>query len=162
MGPSTGGSPGSGAGGPADRGLLGRRRFMQALLGFSVVSTLAMIVTPIVGFLIPRKVEGGGAGGKILAAKVADLPAGTGKVVAMGSKPVVVVNGDAGVKAFSAVCTHLGCIVEYDGTLKQILCPCHDGHFNPTNGQVISGPPPQPLAAVNAVVEGDSIFLVAG
>lgn len=161
MGTSAGSSPGSG-GSAGPGGLLGRRRFMQALLGFSAVSTLAMIVTPIVGFLIPRKVEGAGSGGKVLAAKLADLPAGTGKVVAMGSKPVVVVNDDAGIKAFSAVCTHLGCIVEYDATLKHIVCPCHDGHFSPANGAVVAGPPPQPLAAVNAVVEADSIFLVAG
>jgi cytochrome b6-f complex iron-sulfur subunit len=141
---------------------MGRRRFMRLLLGFSLVSTVSMIVTPVIGFLIPKKVEGSGGGGKVLAAKVADLPAGSGKVVAMGSKPVVVVNGEAGIKAFSAVCTHLGCIVAYDETVKQIVCPCHDGHFSPASGAVVSGPPPQPLAAVNAVVEGDSIFLVAG
>jgi len=135
---------------------------MRLLLGFSVLSTISMIVTPIVGFLIPKKAAGGAAGGRTLAAKLADLPAGSGKVVAMGSAPVVVVNGDAGIRAFSAVCTHLGCIVEYDSTLGHIICPCHDGHFNPGSGAVISGPPPQPLAAVNAVVEGDSIFLVAG
>lgn len=141
---------------------MGRRRFMRLLLGFSLVSTVSMIVTPVVGFLIPKKVEGSGSGGKVLAAKVADLPAGSGKVVAMGSKPVIVVNGDAGIKAYSAVCTHLGCIVGYDETVKQIVCPCHDGHFNPANGAVVSGPPPQPLAPVNVTVEADSIYLVAG
>jgi len=151
---------------PAGRGQLhgemGRRRFVRLLLGFSLVSTVAMIVTPVIGFLIPKKAEGGAAGGKVLAAKKADLPAGSGKVVAMGSKPVVVVNGEAGVKAFSAVCTHLGCIVEFDETLRQIVCPCHDGHFNPSSGAVVCGPPPQPLAPVNVAEEGDSIFLVAG
>jgi Rieske Fe-S protein len=141
---------------------MGRRRFMRMLLGFSLLSTITMIATPIVGFLIPKKAEGGGAGGRTLAAKLADLPAGSGKVVAMGSAPVVVVNGDAGVRAFSAVCTHLGCIVEYDTTVGHIICPCHDGHFSPSSGAVISGPPPQPLAPVNVAVEGDSIFLVAG
>ena len=140
----------------------GRRRFVRLLLGFSVLSTISMIVTPIVGFLIPKKAEGAGAGGRVLAAKTADLPAGSGKVVAMGSSPVIVVNAEAGVKAFSAVCTHLGCIVEFDATIKQIVCPCHDGHFNPASGAVISGPPPQPLKPVTVAVEGDSIFLVAG
>jgi Rieske Fe-S protein len=141
---------------------MGRRRFMRLLLGFSLLSTVTMIVTPIVGFLIPKKAAGGAAGGRVLAAKTADLPGGSGKVVAMGSAPVVVVNGDGGVKAFSAVCTHLGCIVEFDSTIGHIVCPCHDGHFNPGSGAVISGPPPQPLKAVSVAVEGDSIFLVAG
>jgi cytochrome b6-f complex iron-sulfur subunit len=142
---------------------MSRRRFMRLLLGFSLISTVTMIVTPIIGFLIPKPSEGAGGGGKVLAAKSADLPAGTGKVVAMGSAPVIVVNNaDAGVKAFSAVCTHLGCIVEYDETLRQIHCPCHDGRFNPASGAVVSGPPPQPLKPVNVAVEGDSIYLVAG
>ena len=161
MDPVTVGSPGSGSD-PHVQAEMGRRRFVRLLLGFSLVSTVSMIITPIVGFLIPKKVEGASGGGKVLAAKVADLPAGSGKVVAMGSKSVVVVNGEGGVKAFSAVCTHLGCIVEFDATLKHIVCPCHDGHFSPASGAVVSGPPPKALATVNAVVEGDSIFLVAG
>ena len=141
---------------------MGRRQFMRLLLGFSLASTVGMIVTPIVGFLIPKKTEGGPGGGRVVAAKLADLPGGTGKVVAMGSSPVVVVNAEAGIRAFSAVCTHLGCIVEFDPTVKQIVCPCHDGHFNASSGAVISGPPPQPLKPVNVAVEGDQVFLVAG
>ena len=146
---------------PAGRPM-GRRRFVRMLLGFSVFSTLAMVVTPIVGFLIPPRTVGAGAGGRVLAATTADLPIGHGKVVAMGSKPVIVVNTAAGVKAYSAVCTHLGCIVGYDTTSNHIVCPCHDGHFNPASGGVISGPPPQPLPPVPVAVEKDQIFLVSG
>jgi cytochrome b6-f complex iron-sulfur subunit len=145
---------------PADRPV-GRRLFIQMLLGFSVFSTMAMVVTPIVGFLIPPKTAGAGGGGRVLAATTADLPIGSGKVVAMGSKPVIVVNTTGGVKAYSAVCTHLGCIVAYDSTSSQIVCPCHDGRFNPASGSVISGPPPQPLAPIAVTVEKDQIFLVS-
>lgn len=146
---------------PAGRPM-GRRRFIRMLLGFSVLSTLAMVVTPIVGFLIPPKTVGAGAGGRVLAGTTADLPIGSGKVVAMGSKPVIVVNTTGGVKAYSAVCTHLGCIVDYDTTSNHIVCPCHDGHFNSASGGVISGPPPQPLPPVAVAVEKDQIFLVNG
>jgi cytochrome b6-f complex iron-sulfur subunit len=139
-----------------------RRRFLRFLLGFSVLSTIGMIVAPVVGFLIPPKSAGGGAGGRVLVGAKADLAPNSGKVVAMGSKPVIVVNADAGIKAFSAVCTHLGCIVGYDSTVKQIVCPCHDGHFNPASGAVISGPPPRPLEAVSFAEEKDQIFLVPG
>lgn len=139
-----------------------RRRFLRFLLGFSVVSTIGMIAAPIVGFLIPPKASGSSTGGKVLAGTTADLPAGTGKVVAVGSKPVIVTNTDTGVTAFSAVCTHLGCIVGFDSTVRQIVCPCHDGHFNPANGAVVSGPPPRPLPAVAVSVEKDQIFLLPG
>ena len=146
---------------PAERPV-GRRRFIRMLLGFSVFSTLAMVVTPIVGFLVPPRTAGAGTGGRVLAATTADLPIGSGKVVAMGSKPVIVVNTAAGVKAYSAVCTHLGCIVAYDPTSSHIVCPCHDGHFSPASGGVISGPPPQPLPPVGVAVEKDQIFVVSG
>ncbi len=139
-----------------------RRRFLRFLLGFSVLSTIGMVAAPIVGFLIPPKSAGGASGGKVLVGSTADLPAGTGKVVPVGSKPVIVTNTDAGINAFSAVCTHLGCIVGFDSTIRQIVCPCHDGHFNPANGAVISGPPPRPLAPVAVSVEKDQIFLVPG
>jgi len=142
-----------------------RRRFLRFLLGFSVISTIGMIAAPIVGFLIPPKTNGAGAGGKVLAGTTADIPAGTAKVVPVGSKPVIVTNTEAGILAYSAVCTHLGCIVGFDTTVKHIVCPCHDGHFNPANGAVISGPPPRPLASVAVSLEGalkDQIFLVPG
>lgn len=140
--------------------VIGRRQFIRALVGFSAVSTIAMIVTPIVGFLIPPKTAGVTAGGRVLAGTIADIPAGSGKVVAMGSSPVMVVNTDSGMKAYSAVCTHLGCIVDFDATSHQIVCPCHAGHFNPASGAVVSGPPPQPLPPVTVEVDKDQIFLV--
>lgn len=139
-----------------------RRRFLRFLMGFSVVSSISIIAAPIVGFLIPPKTGTTGGGSRVLAGKLSELPAGTGKVVAMGSKPVIVTNSEAGVTAFSAVCTHLGCIVDYDATLRHIVCPCHDGHFNPASGAVLSGPPPQPLAPVATAIEGDEIYLVPG
>ncbi len=146
---------------PAGRPI-GRRRFIRMLLGFSAFSTLAMVVTPIIGFLIPPRTAGAGAGGRVLAGTTTDLPIGSAKVVAMGSSPVIVVNTDAGVKAYSAVCTHLGCIVLDELSAGHIICPCHDGHFNAASGGVISGPPPRPLPPVAVAVEKDQIFLVSG
>ena len=138
-----------------------RRRFVQYLLGFSVVTTLAMIAAPIVAFLVPPRELSAGTSGKTLAGTTADIPPGSGKVVAMGSKPTIVVNtAEQGPKAYSAICTHLGCIVSYDDQSSSIVCPCHGGKFSPTTGVVISGPPPAPLAPVTVSVEGDQVFLV--
>jgi len=140
---------------------LPRRRFLAAVAGFSIVSMLAMVATPILGFLIPPKSSGAAAGGKVLVAKVSDIPPGGGKVVPVGSKPTIIVNTDQGMKAYSAICTHLGCIVAFDTGSNTIVCPCHDGRFNPTTGAVVSGPPPSGLTPEEVTVEGDEIFVVS-
>jgi len=139
-----------------------RRSFLKFLMSFSIVSSIAMTITPIVGFLAPSKAANAGAGGKVLAGTLDTLPVGKGAVVAVGSKPAIVVNTAGCVRAFSAICTHLGCIVLWDETAGNIVCPCHDGRFNPATGAVMSGPPPAPLPPLTAVVEGNDIFIVTG
>lgn len=151
---------GSGVGNAGGR--FGRRRFVRFLMGFSIVSSLAIVVTPIIGFLIPTKTSSAGSGGRVLAGTLETLPVGKGDVVAIGSKPAIIINTAAGVKAYSAICTHLACIVVWDETSGQIICPCHDGRFNPATGAVMSGPPPAPLAPLTTVVEGSEIFVVTG
>jgi cytochrome b6-f complex iron-sulfur subunit len=139
--------------------LTGRRRFLRWLGGLTIVSTAAMIIMPIVGFLVPTAGAGEGSGGKVLVGTTADIPPGSGKVVAMGSKPAIVVGDSSGYKAFSAICTHLGCVVMWNDLSGVIECPCHGGKFNPASGAVVGGPPPTPLAPITVSVEGDQIFL---
>jgi Rieske Fe-S protein len=57
---------------------------------------------------------------------------------------VFVVRTVRGFFALSAVCTHLGCIARWQDQEKTIFCPCHGSRFG-TNGDVLSGPAPQPL-----------------
>lgn len=134
-----------------------RRRFIRWLLGFSVVSTLGGVLTPIVGYLWPpARAISSGKGGRTLVGTVDDFPLNSGKVVAVNDEPVIVVKTEAGgLKSFSAICTHLGCITYWHERRQIIQCPCHDGRFNPLNGTVISGPPPRPLPAYDLeIVEG--------
>lgn len=137
-----------------------RRRLLRMLAGLAGVSTVAIVATPVVGFLIPTKESTNAAGGKVAVGSPTQIPPGSGKVVAVGSKPAIVVNVDGAYKAYSAICTHLGCIVAYDANQRAIVCPCHDGHFSPANGSVISGPPPAPLASLTVSVEDDKILIV--
>jgi len=139
-----------------------RRKFLRWLGGLTIVSTAAMVLTPIVGFLIPTNGGRAAGGGKVLVGTTADIPPGAGKVVAMGSKPAIVLNTEQGVTAFSAICTHLGCVVAWNDMIGAIQCPCHDGRFNPATGAVVSGPPPAPLPPITVSVEGDQIFLTEG
>jgi cytochrome b6-f complex iron-sulfur subunit len=155
-------APDAGHGAPAgspQETLHSRRNVLRWLGGFAIVSTAAMVITPVIGFLIPSKSASASAGGKVLVGTTADIPAGAGKVVAFGSKPAVVTNTPQGVKAFSAICTHLGCVVAYNDMVGAIECPCHAGRFDPTTGAVVSGPPPSPLPPLTVSVEGEQIFL---
>ncbi|GAB4543118.1 MAG: Rieske (2Fe-2S) protein [Anaerolineae bacterium] len=139
---------------------VGRRRLITYLLGFSVVATLGGVLTPIIGYLWPPKRASAGGSGRMQIGTVLDFPAGQGKVIPVNDKPVIVVNTtQGGLKAFSAICTHLGCIVEWDQPRQFILCPCHDGRFNAVNGAVISGPPPAPLPQLALTVEQDAVYV---
>jgi cytochrome b6-f complex iron-sulfur subunit len=156
---ATGGVPSAGQDEPPGATVHSRRNVLRWLGGFAIVSTVAMVITPVIGFLIPSKSAGSSAGGKVLVGTTSDIPAGSGKVVAFGSKPAVVTNTAQGVKAFSAICTHLGCVVAYNDMVTAIECPCHGGRFDPTTGAVTSGPPPSPLPPLTVSVEGEQIFL---
>lgn len=60
------------------------------------------------------------------------------------------------VRALSATCTHLGCRVRWDQRAERFRCPCHGGAYGP-DGRVLEGPPPRPLARLEARIsdEGD-------
>ena len=137
-----------------------RRTFISYLLGFSVLSTLGGVLTPVIGYLWPPARSNSGGGGRTLAGDVEEFPLNNGKVVLVNNQPVMVVNTEAGgIKAFSAVCTHLGCITYWHEARQVIQCPCHDGRFNPLSGAVISGPPPVPLAAYELEVMGGQVYV---
>lgn len=63
-------------------------------------------------------------------------------------------DGLTGVRAMSATCTHLGCRVRWDQAAERFKCPCHGGQYD-GQGRVVSGPPPRPLAALQARINDD-------
>jgi cytochrome b6-f complex iron-sulfur subunit len=133
-----------------------RRRVLNWFVGTSLGALLASIVYPVVRFLNPPELETA-ATNEVEAGATNDpefLAKGY-KIVRFGSEPVIVVRvSDADFRAFSAVCTHLACIVEYRKASQVIGCNCHNAQFN-LHGQVVGGPPPKPLPTL-------SVHLVAG
>ncbi|WP_328324230.1 Rieske (2Fe-2S) protein [Kribbella sp. NBC_00382] len=94
-----------------------------------------------------------GGGGAVLG-PVGDVPVGGGKVF----DKIVVTQPKAGeFKAFTAVCTHAGCLVR---TVENntINCPCHGSKYSAEDGSVQGGPAPSPLAAIQVTVSGGNIL----
>ena len=63
-------------------------------------------------------------------------------------------------RAFGAICTHAGCVVDFTGT--SIYCPCHAGYFSPSDGSVQGGPPPTPLPEYGVVVQAGDLYVSQG
>jgi Rieske Fe-S protein len=90
---------------------------------------------------------------------LADIPVGGAVAATLGGEPILISQPEAGtVFAFSAICTHQGCIVAPAET--EFACPCHASRFDFSSGDVRGGPAQKPLEKVQVTVEGDSV--VAG
>jgi 3-phenylpropionate/trans-cinnamate dioxygenase ferredoxin reductase subunit len=68
------------------------------------------------------------------------LPPGEGRVLQIeGEKTAVFRDDDGALHAVSAVCTHMGCLVDFNAEERTWDCPCHGSRFG-VDGQVIKGP----------------------
>jgi thiosulfate dehydrogenase (quinone) large subunit len=77
---------------------------------------------------------------------------------ATGDPAWLVRSGSNRYDAFSAVCTHAGCTVDYNASSKQFVCPCHGGTYSASDGRVLGGPPPSPLARIKLALSGKKVY----
>ena len=143
---------------PAD---FDRRKFLDALLAVGFVSTAAAIAYPVSRYLVPPA-SGEPETTSAVAAKSVELKPNSAKIFKFGTRPGIVVRTpDGELRAFSAVCTHLDCTVQYKTDTSQLWCACHNGMYD-LGGNVVSGPPPRGLEkfVVNLRGEGADADIV--
>ncbi|MGR2751558.1 QcrA and Rieske domain-containing protein [Agromyces arachidis] len=105
----------------------------------------------------PSEAAGGAAGEEVAA--LSDIPVGGSIDAEIAGEPVLLARPtEDEVVAFSAICTHQGCVVGAEGS--KFACPCHGSIFDAATGDVEVGPALEPLAKVAVTVDGDRI--VAG
>ena len=124
-----------------------RRTFLDWLLGGGLLVWATAIIAPVIAYVWPAQKRGPSTQ-TVSAGKEGEFAEWQSKIVAVAGHPVIVVRTPQGFKAYSAICTHLGCIVGWDAGRRQIACPCHAGFFD-LNGRVVAGPPPKPLQRFN-------------
>ncbi len=133
-----------------------RRSFLKSLFTFLGFTAFFSFLYPLLKFLSPKSVS---AKFPSVALRRRDVPVGESLKTMVGNKPVIVIHHpNKGYIALSRVCTHLGCLVDYDRSLGRIICPCHGANFT-VEGRVISGPAPRPLEKIPLKVQGDKILI---
>jgi Rieske Fe-S protein len=95
----------------------------------------------------------------VIAARKDELAPGSFKIFPFGGQPGILIRtADGGYKAFTAVCTHLGCTVQYKTAARAIWCACHNGEYD-LEGRNVSGPPPRPLEKFLVHESGNDIVV---
>ncbi|HZO99148.1 MAG TPA: Rieske (2Fe-2S) protein [Terriglobia bacterium] len=134
------------------------RRWINVLLGGGVLASIASFIYPAIRYIIPPPVAES-TSRSVVAAKVGELKNNSGRIFKFGSKPALLIRtSDGEYRAFSAVCTHLNCTVQYREDLREIWCACHNGLYD-LSGRNVSGPPPRPLEAYEVHVQGEDVVV---
>ena len=150
-----------------------RRGAIRLLVGAGGLAWAGALAVPAARFLIPAAGNGGGRARWIRVARLADLPPGEPRRLAVTGSvrdafsvsaderlgSVWVAREGERVRAFSAACPHLGCTVDARPGAPGFTCPCHASRFG-AGGEVLAGPSPRgldPLATrvVDGFVEVD-------
>lgn len=132
---------------------LSRRSFMKL--------SMAAIGAAWAGVFVQRKVFPSGGGStdqKPVEIPLSELPVGGNRTFTYNGKAAMAIRTQESVKAYSLICTHLGCVVQWQPGERQFYCACHEGFYDEF-GEVLSGPPPVPLEAIPARIDGNQVII---
>lgn len=110
----------------------------------------------------PHKTSSGAPKGGIKITSAATVPVGSShQFTDRNGSPAYLLQPRKGTfMAFSAVCTHEGCVVNFNSGAKSFQCPCHGASYNGSTGEVTGGPAPLPLTKIPVVESGGFVYMV--
>lgn len=133
--------------------LVTRRQFIKLGIAMLGASWLGLLVQ---SWLFPSQTSAQEV--KPVEVPLSELPVGGFKTFTYGAAPAIVIRTPESIRAFSLICTHLGCTVQWQEGKKEFYCPCHDGRFDEF-GEVIAGPPPVPLESLAVQTNNDLVII---
>ena len=135
----------------------------RQLTKFLTVTSLSMFAGNIWILLrsrLPRKLA---AFPVTMVARAGEIPVGGVKLFQYpreGEQCILVRTAENAYAAFSQKCTHLSCSVYYSRESRDLVCPCHEGHFSVLDGSVLQGPPTRPLPTVTLERRGEQLVAI--
>ena len=146
-------------------GEVATRRFFLGAAGAAGLLYTAALAYPIYRYLAsPEEMASEAAAVTEVTLKDAQkLPPASVLMFKFGTAPAMLIHHEDGRwVALSAVCTHLGCTVQYEPQADRIHCACHGGVYNPYTGANVSGPPPKPLRLFKVAVNDTGVEVSRG
>lgn len=139
-----------------------RRTFVKVTVGGACLAYAGAIGYPVYRYLNSpvERAQATSAVETVTLEKADALPAGSAMMFKFGTNPAMLIHhADDTWVAFDAVCTHLGCTVEFQPDKNRIHCACHDGNYDAVSGDVTSGPPPKGLMKYAVKVQAGSVLV---
>lgn len=131
-----------------------RRSFLKLLTSVLGLGALATLAYPLFRFLSPLVIR---IKIKTITIPKSEIPKGATRNLLVGETPAIVIHREeSGFIVLSRVCTHLGCLVNFNKARQLLICPCHGGTYD-LDGNVIAGPPPLPLPKFPFKIVGNNI-----
>jgi len=134
-----------------------RAFFANLVLGIAGLLSVGALGERLFAFLSPPAVPQRDI--EVDAGALEAIPDGGGAIVHLAGGHVALERTGGAVRAFYAVCTHLGCVVDWQPSSGHAWrCPCHGGLYDRA-GRVVGGPPPKPLRPLPATVRDGKIYV---
>ncbi len=135
-----------------------RRGFLTKILFAWGAATVLPIFYGILKYINPPSTARHGVQ-NLAVMQAKDIPSDAPVITKINKQAIIVLRDPVGqIKAFSAKCTHLGCIVQYQADRKIFHCNCHGSEFS-LDGKNIAGPAPSPLVPYRVELKSDSVVV---
>jgi len=124
---------------PGEQDVTRRTWLAGALMGAGLLASYGTLAFQFLSFLLPKRLKGETR--LLFVGPVDRFAVGSVQTIMdLKGNEILVKRSEAGFQAFSSLCPHLGCRVQWMPADNHFFCPCHRGIFD-AEGKAVAGPP---------------------